>query len=76
MKYIIFIDHQVIIFSRNIEHRDIAEQTQGANRVFSAGFVTKHNGQIKCYGNSTSLDIESRPEHDKAIIETFLSMGC
>jgi hypothetical protein len=75
MKYIIFTNRQVIIFSRDIEHRDMAEQTQGTNRVLSAGFVTKHNDKIKCYGKSTSLDIDSRPEHDKAIIETFLSIG-
>lgn len=75
MKYIIFSNRQAIIFSRDIEHRDMAQQTYGVNRVFSAGFVTKHNDQIKCYGKSTSLDVDSKPEQDKAIIETFLSLG-
>lgn len=75
MKYIIFTDRKVIVFSRDIEHRDMAQQTYGVNRVFSAGFVTKHNDQIKCHGKSTSLEVDSNPEQDKAIIETFLSLG-
>lgn len=69
-KYVI-VNGSAIVFSAAIQHKDMVgyhEKCEGA------GFVTFHYSDegdyvyAKCYGESISLGIKSRPEKDSLII--------
>lgn len=76
LKYIIVKHKQTpILFPTNsVSHKTIATNL-GA--LISAGFcfLSIKNGKIEvnCYGNSSSLNIESNPQQDKIIIENFMN---
>lgn len=73
-KYII-IDQGAILFNENTTHKQVA---RGFDKVYSAGFVGLElnslptESDIKPYGRSASLDIDSHPELDIPIILDFL----
>lgn len=61
-KYIIIDDgfnDVIVVFPDIIQHSVIA----GDHKVVGAGFIDMSNG--KCYGNSYSLGVSSRPEDTK-----------
>jgi hypothetical protein len=80
IKYIIvnagFGTEAPILFSELLKHNEVA----GNRQVISAGFVQIHaeekDGEqvfvATCYGESTSLDIQSRPEEDSKIVTSQL----
>ena len=74
-KYIVIMNHStesVIIFPEWVYHKTMA----GENKVISAGFVQFLVGsekaviEVRCFGNSTSLNVESRGKEDEQIIQT------
>ena len=86
LKYIILDDILPVIFPEGVGHNEISHGT--GMRATSAGFVTlvpisstrNANGEITrakinstVYGESISLGIGSRGDHDNAIIEKFLN---
>lgn len=66
MKYIIFEDHRVVIFSNTENHDKMAAAVGG--KPVGAGIVLMFDGQVKAAGESFTLGIKSRPE-DTAIIQ-------
>ena len=69
MKYIISKRGEVVIFSKQLVHRDVAQQL-GMTEIHSAGFVDM--ATVRCFGSSWSLGVESDPEHDNSLIERQL----
>ena len=76
-KYII-INGSPVLFTPDLIHADMA----GANKnVESAGFflITKDTEtdrlKVICLGESTSLDICSRPEVDQQLISNYLGLN-
>lgn len=71
MKYIKTEDHGMVIFENSIQHRYMARWL--GSKVISAGFVSKdQNGELCCYGKSTSLGIDSDPETDTKRLSRLL----
>lgn len=68
MKYIIFEDVNLLIFPGFMTHREVALH-YGIDRATSAGFVDIDNRL--CYGESTSLELKSRPG-DSAILKVAI----
>ncbi len=60
------------IFSDNVQHADMAQQVNKADKVLGAGFVTYGPDGLVCFGRSVSLDIKSRNEIDTKIINREL----
>lgn len=79
LKYVILDDMLPIIFTDGVSHDTIPHGT--GMRATSAGFVhlvpitTMKGNRINAtvYGESISLGLESRGDHDNAIIEKFLN---
>lgn len=68
-KYIIT-DFGAVLFGEKVTHLQVAK---GFDKVYSAGFCEiKYSNtgrhEIKCFGNSSSLKIDSIPEKDEFII--------
>lgn len=49
----------IIIFPAHIQHKDFKHMN-----IESAGFCYVKNNEVKCFGKSTSLGLESNPEED------------
>lgn len=68
-KYIIVDRVKMVLFSHGIEHID---EANGRN-VTSAGFCQIWSDEtgvgVRCFGRSTSLDIDSNPQRDAVIIK-------
>lgn len=72
-KYIIYRDN-VIVFNEEIEHKNVAMGAFNSTNCESAGFVkflVHLSGKIKvqCYGESSSLGIQSRKDDYKLVAE-------
>ncbi len=81
MKYIIIKlegEEEIFIFPRTVDHDSMHEvlhmlKMGGANwrrdfkEVVSAGFITNN----ACYGRSETLDVDSRPELDTALLRAL-----
>lgn len=81
MKYILFKDGRIRLFDHEQMHSNLAGDR---NTVLSAGFFNVAIGyepvlndpfiSVHVYGESTTLQIKSRPEDEK-IIKHFLTKG-
>jgi len=77
MKYILWDDIQFIIFPESLEHSVACPVHK--DKVTSAGFCNVVCGhslfsvEVKAYGDSRSLGIESRPELDSRIMTSALN---
>lgn len=58
------------IFSELSTHADVARALRG--KVLGAGFCVIQNDRYVCYGESISLEIESRGEVDSKILNSTL----
>ncbi len=62
-----------VIFDPAIQHADVARTLP--YKITSAGFTKIENDKeqlsIKCWGGSNSLNIKSKPEDDRKIIQRF-----
>lgn len=73
MKYIIFIGDEFVLFPEFQDHSSMV-----GNRIpISAGFCRIYKNpnneiDISCYGNSTSLKLQSRGEEDEEVIKYSL----
>ena len=76
MKYVVFVlsghEHAIIIPNESgLTHASVYIQndlgTQG--EIVSAGFCHLNEDGPKCYGESVSLRVKSRPETDTALIK-------
>ena len=62
----------LIIFPASMSHVNTASNFGGKDNVLSAGFITIDiDGKPKCYGESRSLGVKSRPE-DTTIAQFLL----
>lgn len=59
MKYVIFETYGClkypVLFSEHLEHSAIA--TFIGNKAISAGFIKIYDGEIRCFGRSSSLNL-------------------
>jgi len=65
-KYIVVDDlfcENIIVFGHELIHHNVAIKF-GLENIISAGFVTFTDKGPECYGRSTSLKRNSRPEED------------
>ena len=79
-KYVIF-DNSLyavpVIFSEFMNHNEVAAAIQihaYGGKPISAGFCFIEDGKYKCYGESKSLRIKSRPEEDARILNKYLGV--
>lgn len=80
MKYIIVetedVENSVIMFDDFIAHDEMAAGVPHLTKVKSAGFIEvlkKDNiVDIRCYGRSVSLNIDSNPELDTHLVKSCL----
>ena len=78
-KYIIVEDHGLevpIVFCPLLQHKDVAKPY---SKVISAGFCSVHKDindvtNWKCWGESISLKLDSRPE-DEEVLTKLLAFG-
>lgn len=69
LKYIIT-DGGAILFPEEVVHKQVAYGFKAMKLpIYSAGFVKIDGEKIICFGESTSLDIKSKPEVDSIIIK-------
>lgn len=52
----------LIMFPEYIPHDDFYRDYDVHGEIVSAGFILLLNGEFICHGQSTSLDVKSRPE--------------
>ena len=65
-KYIATYDDVMIIFPPTVEHKAIADAV--GSRVTSAGLIRVYDdGQIRCFGESTTLGLHSDPKRDERL---------
>ena len=57
----------IIPFSSGLIHKKMADRFR--RPVISAGFIRFTDGGPICYGESTSLSIDSRPEEDSLLAQ-------
>lgn len=63
-----------ILFSHSDTHSVIANELQG--KVISAGFWDlDNNGKFVCFGRSTTLKMDSRPEEDSELLNLWFHMN-
>lgn len=71
MKYITFSDNgceNIVIFGNTMKHVDVATSL-GLSVVLGAGYINGFlSGDLKCFGDSLSLDIKSRGSEDIKIM--------
>ena len=76
MKYIVITgkdgQEHLLIFDMNIQHSDFASYFKGEGVVISAGFIGPC--RKRCYGDSLSLNICSRPEKDTALLQEMFCL--
>ena len=75
MKYIVFKhlgDEVPVLFSDIIQHRSMAAIMGLTDKqLISAGFVAKTRGEIDAFGESYTLNLQSRPEDTRIIADLF-----
>lgn len=72
MKYVIFQYKQLImpvIIPEHVTHKQVSVE---GGMPISAGFFTIKKGVVKCFGESESLKLKSRPEEDAKYIDFTL----
>jgi hypothetical protein len=64
----------IIIFPEFLTHKDMARNNAHCGcKIVSGGFIQENaTGRLICYGRSESLNIDSRPEIDTAIVNKML----
>lgn len=73
-KYVIANDIPILFFM-GIDHKDVAR----GSKIKSAGFCRiwysedNQRWSCKCFGESVSLNIQSRPEEDSKLLTTVLN---
>lgn len=73
LKYIINSENIPILFSRKIMHNTILQEVKSAGFVHLNHTSDPNQFIVKCFGESTTLKLESNPEVDKKLIEDFLN---
>ena len=68
----------IIIFPVSIDHKALAMSMLGlypniVTTIISAGFITQHNDELICYGESISLKLKSRPIEDSKLANIIFS---
>ncbi len=58
--------NQIIIFPITIQHKEFKHL-----ELISAGFCRIYNNEVACFGESTSLRLESLPEDSKIATKQF-----
>lgn len=63
-----------VIFHPGIQHSDVSVKLLvGKNEIKSAGFIKQtDDGHFVCYGESTSLGLQSNPEIDSKLVDRLL----
>jgi hypothetical protein len=73
LKYVINQNDIPILFSTDILHSDILQEAKSAG-FLSVKFVGKKRKYVvKCFGESTSLNLKSDVKHDEVIIEKLFN---
>jgi hypothetical protein len=69
-KYIVFDDGSATVFKVHRDHNWMS----GDRQAISAGFFRVANGQVECYGESTTLGVAVR-NNDAEIIAPYLGLA-
>lgn len=72
-KYIINTNNIPILFGRDILHNSLGQVAKSAGFLIISYDVIRCRFVVKCFGESSTLKIESKPIEDKDIIENFLN---
>lgn len=72
-KYIINANNMPILFSKDILHNTIGHEAKSAGFLIVDYDHNKERFVVKCFGESTTLNIKSNPIEDKIIIEMLLN---
>lgn len=73
LKYIINDKDIPIVFSNEIVHNEIFQKAKSAGLVCLTFDKKKKKFKAKCFGESTSLKINSKRDEDNMLIEMFLN---
>ena len=57
----------ILIFPREIPHKEFAASVVKSRRIISAGFIMFKGGEFVCHGESISLELKSRTGEDSAL---------
>ena len=76
MKYVVidgYLCEEIYLFPEFVVHSEFVIQTLGNKReqVLGAGFI---GSDLRCYGRSTSLGIDSRGDADTALLDRNLGV--
>lgn len=73
LKYVINNDKEPILFSRNIFHNEVCQNSISAGYVILLFNRKLNNFSVNCFGESTTLKLKAAPIEDKKIIDSFLN---
>ena len=74
-KYIVFEENfieEMLIFSPLLQHDYVTRRMN--IKPISAGFITIHDNEPRCFGKSISLGLESRGEADSKVAKRVLKL--
>lgn len=72
-KYIVLEDWTPVVFGETLSHKHVAKLGHGT--CLGAGFCSiDADGRYHCYGNSESLQIDSRGKEDSDILNKVLGV--
>lgn len=75
MKYITYTNENgipsFVIFDKHTEHKSLSKRLR-YTRILGAGFVVIDRFGITCYGESLSMNVQSKEEEDSKIIRRSL----
>lgn len=57
----------ILIFPREIGHKEFAASLAHSRRIISSGFIKLKGGEFVCHGESISLELKSRLGEDSAL---------
>jgi hypothetical protein len=72
-KYVITQENEPILFSKNLLHNKISINAISAGFLILFIDIKRKKYRVKCFGESTTLNIKSNMSLDKKIIESFLN---
>ena len=73
LKYIINVSNVPVLFGRDILHNSLGQEIKSAGFLMISYDSINARVVVKCFGESTSLNIKSNPIEDNKLIENFFN---